>query len=254
MKFLLCYQAVLVISCVSMSGCKSEQTTLQHLLAVQRKIEHKPTNVAAINELLSMAKSRHVVVRVNALGMCGKVYPAVDENTRKQIVAIFIEASSHPEHAVRRAMAETCAFSDAELGGRLLKELQNALKEDNSDVSWFAARSLGKVGPKASSTISALLGALKAPPAGTQDTAPQLRIFAVDAIRRIVLTPTVEVKAALENAAQDSNDYFAIEAVKTLLGLMPDNSVGVMRLRNLENSKSGMVRSEAEEFRNLLEK
>jgi len=165
-----------------------------------------------------------------------------------RVTSVLIKALSDSSQAVRRTAAE----SFSELSPTAIKQGEKTLVEvlrEGNDVSWFATDALARLGKDGTAVLPALLKALETtPPAGVQDEAPQLRIYAATALGQVGVSAPETVLPALKKAMTNQNPFFAIEAAKAVRMLDRTNAESLAIIREFANSPRSSLRNDANHF------
>jgi len=202
----------------------------------------------AFNVIVRYARSSREATRANACAFLAVIARRYGGDVEVRVTSVLIKALSDSSQAVRRTAAE----SFPELSPGAIKQAESSLVEslrEENDVSWFAADALARLGKDGAGVLPALLKALEtSPPAGVQDEAPQLRIYAAKALGQIGVSAPEIVLPALKKAMTNQNAFFAIEAAKAVRILDRTNAESLAIIRQFSNSPRSSLRDDAIHF------
>lgn len=231
-----------------MLGCHHpDDRDLKLLMKVQTRIESNPSDSASLKKLQDYTHSGSFVIRANAIGVVGNII-ATHPSLRSTLLGTLIEGLDDPDPAVQRAAAEQFAHLDPASFAMASDKLFAKLDSANYDVAVFLLEAIAKLGSDAKPVVPRLCNILSSPaPTGVQDEAPQLRIYAAEALRMIGAPTADEAIPHLKEALDDSNPYFQIAAAKALFALRPGNGGATEVLTRLRKSEDVAVSEAANE-------
>lgn len=159
---------------------------------------------------------------------------------RTEIIPLLGTALKDADHAIRRDAVSAIRQIGAvavESTLPLLLEIVRDAKED--DVTWFSAEALGKLDnrEKAPEVLAVLLNAASTPPPdSTQDEAPQVRGFALEAIAHLAKVNNLEIITQLEQVMNSTAGSYKQRIAKFILRLDPKNT-GALHILNPDLGK-----------------
>src|SRR5882724_9033678 len=209
-------KSLILLTLLLLSGCGSSSSDITYMRAAQEQLLGGQFSEKAFNVIVRYARSSREATRAKACAFLAVIARRYGGDVEVRVTSVLIKALSDSSQAVRRTAAE----SFPELSPGAIKQAESSLVEslrEENDVSWFAADALARLGKDGAGVLPALLKALEtSPPAGVQDEAPQLRIYAAKALGQIGVSAPEIVLPALKKAMTNQNAFFAIEAAKAV--------------------------------------
>ena len=208
------------------------------LVELLDKSDQKPLILQGLDRAAADPEEAMRRVAVQGLGRMGPM--------AKPALAHLIEiVKGDPSEWVRFEAVTSLGLIDPR-GERVISHLTDALKDRSADVSWAAARSLGKLGSLAKSSVPALTAALDDPRERHLPLTPDftgiraLRCDVADALGRIGIEANAAIPALRKAVAKDRNPEVRVFAALALSRIDPKDQGAVSAIiRELEDKGEG---------------
>ncbi len=224
------YLSLVVSGVIAAGSIRADPVTnayYDRMNAWAEKAKANPKNKTALHQLEELTASTEFWTRYYAYVFLFQLAIEDVGGYRAEIVPYFDKALEDPDPAIRREAAEAILEIGAVAVDREMSLLLKIVdKSEEDDITWFSTEALGKLGnqEKAREALPVLLAAAnKAPPAGTQVEAPQVRYYALDSIGQIAKRHGVNPIPQLEKIMDSNESPYKDRVAKVILELEPTN-------------------------------
>lgn len=165
--------------------------------------------------------------RSYAYGSLGELAAKNVGGYQSELIPLFDKLLKDSDPGLRRRGAETILSIGPNAVSETLPSLISIVQQGKEDdVTWFSARALGMLETRkeALESLPVLLRAAGTPPpAGTQDSAPQVRYYALNSIKELATRNKLDVIPQLEELLSASVAPYKERVAKTILKLDSSN-------------------------------
>ncbi len=247
--------SILLVCAAAMSillllGCgrnwRDDQAEVEELRTIQEHIKEHPDDVAAIRTIIAKTDDRSFITRANSIAVLGNI-GVVQPSLLDEFVLPYLKKGLRDnDPGVRRVSA--AAFTDIapDAVAKAVPEMVIHLRRkdaENEDVLAFLIEALGRAGQSAASAVPIITEFLeREPPAGVQDEAPQLRIYAADSLGNIGSPAADDAIPKLTQTLSDPNPYFQMAAAKAVLKLRPQHEKALRTIERFRQSPDPTIR------------
>lgn len=224
---------------------RDDQAVVDRLRLLEGQVLSDHQKDTALSEIQHYASSKDALTRGNAIAVLGGL-AAANPELSNAVLPMLTAALSDKEASVRKVAAARLADLAPDLVGTAVPQLVERLGKETEDTTAYILEALSLTKQKARPAIPYIISLLSfAPPPGTEDEAPQLRIDAANALGAIGSPTANDAIPQLNRSLNASNPYFQIAAAKALLVLRPGDDDAKQVLSRLGSSPDVAVRKEA---------
>lgn len=202
---------------------KTQELTIQ--------FESNPADKSALIKLEDYSRHSSYWYRSYAYGSLGELALKNVGNCRAELIPYFDNALRDSDYGVRQSGVDAILdIGSPAVEGSLPELIGIAEQGKEDDITWTALEALGELkNQKEAQKLLPLLlkTALKLPPDGTPDEAPQVRYEALDAIGELAENNSLNCISELEDVMNKSNSSYKGRVAKVVLDLDPTNKMAL---------------------------
>lgn len=210
------------------NGTESSNPYYERMKKLGEQAEANPSDRTALNKLKEYATDSDYWNRVYAYGWLGDLAIKNVSGCQAELIPLFGKLLENSDPALRRSGAETILGIGSAAVDKTLPSLLKVIQQGREDdVTWFSTQALGKLekSEKARDILPDLLNAAsRRPPAGTQDSAPQVRYYALNSIKQLATKNKLNVIPQLEKILSAAESPYKARVAETILALDPGNT------------------------------
>lgn len=232
------------------SGCgpswRDDEALIRELQILQEKVEANPGDTESLREIIAYTDDRNFISRANSIAIVGLIGTSQPSLLDEFVLPCLKRGLRDNDPGVRRVSA--AAFTDIapDAVAKAVPEMVIHLRRkdaENEDVLAFLIEALGRAGQSAASAVPIITEFLeREPPAGVQDEAPQLRIYAADSLGNIGSPAADDAIPKLTQTLSDPNPYFQMAAAKAVLKLRPQHEKALRTIERFRQSPDPTIR------------
>ena len=227
-KVLLAACSIIILSALGCGNGTGSNPYHERMKKLSEQVKANPSDKTALNKLKSYTRSWDYWNRSYAYGYLAELAEQNVGGCQAELIPLFGKLLEDSNQELRRRGAETILDIGSPAVDKTLPALLKLLRKgEEDDVTWFSTEALGKLeNPEQARDImpDLLKAASSRPPAGTQDSAPQVRYYALDSIKELATKNKLNVVPQLEHLMATAESPYKESVAKTILALDPTNA------------------------------